>query len=101
MICGVRVSVSKSLPGYHKSLAWDLIRVYDTLMRKYGIDQISWSIDDVDDDQFVIIGMMPGDYRPEMLAAKSEISEAIEEIGGQLNRDGYKLEEYDKEDDHC
>ncbi len=98
MIAGVRVAVSKTLSGHHKSLAWDLVRVYDTLMRKYGIEIITWSIDDKD-DQFVIIGMMPGDYKPELLAAKAEINEAIAEIGEQVGKDEYEVEEYDGSDD--
>ena len=90
MIYGVRVAVSKTLSSGHKSLAWDLIEVYDTLLRKYGIDLVSWSIDDKD-DHFVIVGMVPGDYRPELVSAKQEIKEAIADIADRVDDGGDEI----------
>lgn len=90
MINGVRVAVSKTLSSYHKAVAWDLIRVYDTLMRKYGISLITWSIDDKD-DHYVIVAKIPGDFAPELGYAKAEIQEAIVDITEQHMADEEEL----------
>ena len=79
MIYGVRVAVSKSIPDQHKSFAWELIEVYDVLLRKHGIDFVTWTVDDRG-DHFVIIGMIPGDFGPELSLAKEEIKEAIADV---------------------
>ena len=86
MIYAVKVAVSKRLPGHMKNCAWELVEVYDKLLREHGVPFVDWSILDRG-KIFHIVGLVPGDSAVEACAAKDALQTAMREA-----QEEYRLE---------
>lgn len=94
MLYGVKIAVSKEEVRECGEALWKIVESYDSLLRRYKINMITWNIIDLGKN-FIITAMIPGDYKPELTIAKMALEDGVEKIAsGNLSLESVRPEDF-------